>query len=334
MTTVDDALAYRREERAAAPQDGGAELVIRPDATPGFDAFQKACEDREFKRTWDHKRADLADQSTATYDLELARLALRSGWNDQQTVDLLIWHRATQIEPPEDALYYAALLTEARSSTVPDGAEKAGGSDVASTLLPILNRELGIQIERIVKYGANGGTFELRLASGHKVDLGTTEDVLNQRRVKARIADATAEVIPGFGSVRWDKIARGIFRCAGLAPIEETPEQQEMAWLVRSRLADTTVTDVDEGDRAGLAKIIRHEQVSGGWAFRDTEKRLMLHLGGLLASIRLKHGVLLSYREGGKRLRKMGFIPRDLEGKADEKGKPRINVWAAPRGWE
>ncbi|HWQ56814.1 MAG TPA: hypothetical protein VN442_24215 [Bryobacteraceae bacterium] len=210
----------------------------------------------------------------------------------------------------------------------------AGESGKPPELLEVLNRALKIDIRKIVKYGGNGGTFELQFADGHKVDLGDAASVLSQRSVRAAIADATTDVVPTQTAKQWDKIATAIFKCAGPAPVEEAPEQQEMGWFVQSRVHEAVVIDIDEGDRAGLAKIIRAEQTSGTWALRDKGGRLMLQLGGLLAQIRLKHGVVLSYREGGKRLRKMGFIPRDLEGKADENGKPRINVWVAPRGWD
>lgn len=314
------------------PARSNPALVFRADATPPFEAFNQLSENREFRKTWDHKRRDLPDQSTDTYDLELARFAHREGWTDQQIVDLLVWHRVRQIEPQKDVSYYVDLLAKARSAATADASSAACDSD--PKLLDVLNRALGIAITKIVKYGGNGGTFELQLASGHKVDLGTTTDVLSQRHVKASVADATTDVVPSYKQPQWDKIASAIFKCAGPAPIEEAPEQIEMDWLLRSSLNHVAITDIDERDRAGLSKAIRDSQDGGKWAFRDQDGRVMIHMGGFLSFSRLKHGVLLSFREGSKRLRKMKFIPRDLEGKADSKGKPRINVWVAPRGWD
>ncbi|HWQ56815.1 MAG TPA: hypothetical protein VN442_24220 [Bryobacteraceae bacterium] len=95
-TTIDDAIAYRREERTTG-QSGATELVFRPDAEPPFDAFEQLRGDRDFKRVWEHKRTDLPDQSTDTYDRAIAVHAVRAGWTDQQVVNLVIYHRVQQI---------------------------------------------------------------------------------------------------------------------------------------------------------------------------------------------------------------------------------------------
>ncbi len=313
----------------------GAALVFRADAQPPFDPFIRSCEDRDFKRAWEHTRRDLPDQSAGSYDLVLAECAVRDGWLDQDVVDLLIAHRARWIESLNlDGSYYAEVLGKAKAGTSAQSGRAAAEPVNRPDLISALNRALGIEIVRIVKFGGNGGTFQLELRSGHKVDLGTTAAVLNHRQVKAAISDATTDVIPPFKQPQWDKIASAIFKCAGPAPVEAAPEQMEMDWMLRSRLRDTAVLDIDERDRFGLAAIIRDQQKSGAWAFQNHDGRLLVHLGGLLAAIHLKHGVRLTFREAGQRLRKLGFAPRDLEGKEDSKGKPRINVWAAPRGWD
>ena len=41
----------------------------------------------------------------------------------------------------------------------------------------------------------------------------------------------------------------------------------------------------------------------------------------------------MSFKETGRRLRKLGFTKRDLEGKDDARGKARLNVWLAPPDW-
>jgi len=347
MTSIDDAIEFRRQERAAPPRDegrvvtmparqevGGSELLFRPDATPPFDAFVQLNEDREFKKTWTRKRTDLPDQSVETYDHALAGFAVRAGWTDQQVVDLIIYHRNQQVEPLKlGSHYYADLLGQAKAAGTPTSAPATAESN-RPELLDVLNRALKIEIRKIVKYGGNGGTFELQLADGHKVDIGDAATVLSQRHVRAAIADATTDVVPALKTNQWDRIATAIFKCAGPAPIEEPPESIETRWLVRARLRTVAVLDIDERDRAGLAKIIRDDaQGSGHWAFRNQDGQIMVQLGGLLAAIRLNHGILLSFKEGGKRLRKLGWKPRDLDG-LDASGRACINVWVAPRNWE
>lgn len=338
MSTIREVMEYRRQERAG---DGkvmqmptrNVELLYRPDVAPPFDAFVQLSDDREFKKTWAHKRSDLPDQSTEAYDRALAGLAVRAGWTDQQVVDLVINHRTQHVEPLKfGGTYYTDLLAQAKAAST---ANTAAASDESASpeLLEVLNRALKIEIRKIVKYGANGGTFELQLEDGHKVDIGDAATVLSQRNVRAAIADATTDVVPALKATQWDKIAAAIFKCAGPAPVEEAPEAMETRWVVRARLRTVAIIDIDERDRAGLARVIRDDaQGSGQWAFRSRDGQVMVQLGGLLAAIRLNHGILWTFKEGGKRMRKLGWKPKDLDG-MDAAGRVCINVWVAPQDW-
>jgi len=318
--------------RGAAPT-----LVFDQEAQPPFDKHDQLLRDnREFKRAWDHKLTHLPDQSTEAYDQVLANIASQAGWSDQEIVNLAIAHRRQQ--PLENAnpgaAYFLAMLQRTK-----DGTRTASPADNRSTedparvreLIAGLNRALGINILKIVKYGGNDGTYELTLDDGRKVDLGTAGEVLNHRQTKAVIAGATTIVISSFKQPQWDKIASAIFKCAGPAPIEDAPEVQELCWWLRLCVRSTALIDIDERDRAGLARIIRERE--GSWAFRTHTGNLLIHLGGFMSAIHLKCGARPTWKECALRLRKVRFAPRDLEGK-DGEGKPRINVWASPHGWE
>ncbi|MEN6491727.1 MAG: hypothetical protein ABFC85_07025, partial [Rectinema sp.] len=284
------AIEYVRsgKQEAGATTASGAALRFRADAQPPFDPFIRLCEDRDFKRAWEHTRRDLPDQSAGSYDLVLAECAVRDGWLDQDVVDLLIAHRARWIESLNlDGAYYTEVLGRAKAGASAQTERAATQPANRPDLIAALNRALGIEIVGIVKFGGNGGTFQLELRSGHKVDLGTTATVLNHRHVKAAISDATTDVIPPFKQPQWDKIAAAIFKCAGPAPVEAAPEQMEMDWLLRSRLRDTAILDIDERDRPAMTTVIRDQQKSGVWAFQNHDGPLLIHLGGLLASIHL-----------------------------------------------
>jgi hypothetical protein len=329
-----DFISKRASGQVLEMPSRNTELLYRPDAAPPFDAFVQLSNDREFKKSWAHKRTDLPDQSTEAYDRELAGLAVRAGWTDQQVVDLVISHRTGHVEPLKfGGTYYTDLLTQAKAANTAN-APPASGESARPELLAVLNRALKIEIRKIVKYGGNGGTFELQLADGHKLDIGDAASVLSQRAVRAAIFDATGVVVPTLKAAIWDKVAEKISACSGPAPVEEAPENMEARWLVRARLRTVAIIDIDERNRTGLAKIIREDaQGSGQWAFRNQDKRLMVQLGGLLAAIRLNHGLLWTFKEGGKRMRKLGWKPKDLDG-MDADGRVCINVWVAPQDWD
>lgn len=47
----------------------------------------------KFKTTWQMRRRDLRDQSFSSYDMALANIAVRSGFTDQETADLIVKFR-------------------------------------------------------------------------------------------------------------------------------------------------------------------------------------------------------------------------------------------------
>jgi hypothetical protein len=341
MSTIRDAMEHRRQERATEgnvvqmPATGNADLVFREDAAPPFDKFLALLEDRPAKQAWEHKLKDLPDQEVSTYDALLARCAVNAGWGDQETVNLLLAHRKQHHEDPRlNGAYYLDLLK--RTKEEPGGATPAGAgrsSDPAvSELIAKLNRALRIRIEKITKFGGNDGTYELTLEDGRKVDLGPAVNVLNHRLTKAAIASATTEVIPPCKQAEWDRFAGYIFKAAGLAPVEQASEQQELWWWLRTCVSNATVQDLQESDKAGLTRVIRER--AGLWAFRNERGELLISLGGFIKAIPINCGARPTWKDICLRLRKAGFRPRDLEGRSDDDGKARLNVWQSPGRWE
>jgi hypothetical protein len=155
--------------------------------------------------------------------------------------------------------------------------------------------------------------------------------VLSHRLTKAVIADATTIVIASFKQPARDEICSAIFQCAGPAPIEDSAEAREMSWWLRSCIAKTNTVDVDERDRPALAGIIRGR--AGSWVFRSHAGQLIIHLGGSMSAIHLHCGARPTWKECALRLRKLGILPGDLEGK-DSAGKVRVDIWRAPHGWQ
>ncbi len=57
--------------------------------------------DPKFKATWMMMRRDLRDQSFSSYDMALANIAVRSGFTDQQTADLIVKFRMEKGTPKD-----------------------------------------------------------------------------------------------------------------------------------------------------------------------------------------------------------------------------------------
>ena len=69
-------------------------IVVNPEADVPAGRFSALCENLpEFRRTWDHDRRDLRDQSNSGYDQSLANVAAMAGWTPQEVADLIVSHR-------------------------------------------------------------------------------------------------------------------------------------------------------------------------------------------------------------------------------------------------
>ena len=153
------------------------ELVFDGAGQPPFDRFDQLLRDnREFRRAWDHKLSHLPDQGTEAYDRVLATMASQAGWCDQEVVDLVIAYRRRQ--PLEDAnpgaAYFLEVLQRAKDGIDAAPADSSDNGDSEDPervrkLIAALNRALGINILKIVKYGGNDGTYELTLEDGRKL---------------------------------------------------------------------------------------------------------------------------------------------------------------------
>jgi len=89
-------LAPQRQSTHVAPAQlvAGDHLVLDPSAEAPVEQFQLLCEvEPRFRRSWERRRKDLADQSPSAYDLSLATLAAFVSWSDQEIANLLIAHR-------------------------------------------------------------------------------------------------------------------------------------------------------------------------------------------------------------------------------------------------
>lgn len=78
-------------------RDGKLKLDIAAEPPEKFDAMLAA--NRKVRETWEHKRADMKDQSGSAYDLAMANYCVKTGYSIQETVNVLIAMRRKQRDP-------------------------------------------------------------------------------------------------------------------------------------------------------------------------------------------------------------------------------------------
>ena len=69
---------------------GEFNLKLNSEASPPEDKFKRLMRDDYAKKTWNHNRDSIKDNSPSGYDLSLANIAARKNWEPQEICDLLI----------------------------------------------------------------------------------------------------------------------------------------------------------------------------------------------------------------------------------------------------
>jgi hypothetical protein len=199
----------------------------------------------------------------------------------------------------------------------------------------------GMAIVGARKLGREGGRFELILAGGRVIPLGTAADLLNPQRAQAAIADAVGIAIPDYKRKDWRLVASAILMLAGAGEdIGSDPSSEMKAWLAAyiEREADGHSTEAVE--RTDSILLAARLMAMGGHAphtatFRTTDGRLVVYVEKLLQWLTSKsYGVRTSGEEVRLRLTKLGFSRERWYARWDREAMAERRLWnpSASRG--
>lgn len=142
------------------------ELTLDPDAVPPADKLDLLIRNRDFKKTWDHKREDLP--SPSDYDASLAGFAVRKGWSDGEIANLIIAFRRRwgDLEKALRPDYIKRTLAKVKPKT----------DDMSVLdLLPF-------KVIKVIQIGERDAQYELVLDNGKKIEIESTEVLRSERR--------------------------------------------------------------------------------------------------------------------------------------------------------
>jgi hypothetical protein len=153
------------------------------------------------------------------YDAMLAEAALQDSWNEGAIVALIQEGNTRNSLPPPAVGLCRVILHEAHLRT------KTGDLDFArERLLDQLSDVWGLQIHNVIRHGTENALWHLHLVDGREIQLGTSEDLMSQSKVRARIFDVTGHIIPRYSAKDarlWD---HHIEMLALVARTVDTPE--------------------------------------------------------------------------------------------------------------
>lgn len=185
----------------------GERLILSPDAKPDLDKLE-ALRANIDKVNQLLSRAPacytfLRDHSASAFDLALANIAVRAGWDDQEVANLLVWNRAKHGDDLKlREGYYAKTIAKARAGY--DGTLKAAREAAAATefaraedisavakipdpeerraeILLLLAGATGVNVARIVSNGRDPARYRVITASGDTLFVESTDRLMMQK---------------------------------------------------------------------------------------------------------------------------------------------------------
>lgn len=207
--------------------------------------------DSKFRKSWERKRTDLADQSASGYDLSLASLAYAAGWTEQEIVDLLYAARrkfgddTTKLERPDylSRLFARVKLSRERQQIraiqehavddVVTEAKDAATLPESPKLQDKLSTALGVSITSVIKYQSAIPVYYLN-AGGQTICLGDVDGLITQARFRSAIAASTGTLIKTMKQYLWEDIARILLQSC---EVRDTGEMSSAEGLVYSLLS-------------------------------------------------------------------------------------------------
>lgn len=193
--------------------------------------------DSRFRRTWDHSREDMKDQSPSGYDLALANFGVTAGLTDQEIADLVVQFRERHKLGHEKALrrdYMMRTIAAAKSAhrssaavselvlTPPNGGTNIGEDDERREKILInVSNALGTPIKRWIQDGIEAAEYRMILESGRSIVMGRENDVTNQRTFRSKLYGAVAMIPPALKGPVWDKLLNAL---GSVVEVRDNPE--------------------------------------------------------------------------------------------------------------
>jgi hypothetical protein len=317
------AIVVEKKERVEAEI---GRIMLRPDAAPPMDKWEALMSaEPKFKKSWNHDRKDLSDQSPSSYDFSLASIAFQADWSDQEIVDLLIAHRRrhkADLKLRKD--YYLRTLEKLKlerqhQERINEMLEtqnqkiietkialmEASSNDTSlkrSEILTHLEKILGVRIEKLQKFLSEPPSYRLQTSTTN-ISIESAGDIISQTKFRIKIADATGVVIRPFKKDEWSDVAQLVLNaCEEIEVGEESTEEGYINSLLRKYLNRNTnfvmLKSVEE-----YGEKIQEE----GFPF-SLEGYTYISLSEVRKFIRVTSGDVLTTKQVGKLLRMAGWI--------------------------
>lgn len=281
--------------------------------------------------------------------LEVARAAVRAA-RDHYTEEGTHPVTDEELEGILAFCYEAEARKTGAASISPNGSSPPSTqSDPIARLraLPFF-KALPSPLVAVRKIGGRQGEFDLVLADGRTVTVGTISALTSQKKVREAIADAVQVLPPKLSAEHWEVAVQLLLQAAGAgedAGLDATSRVQELlAEFLDTQVAsngDLVTFDLSAEGTKGLVATLTSRSPwtgRGAGAARLATGQVVVRLPAFIQWLQVHR--LASLSEGAVRLslRRLGFRPQAFVARLEHEklGSKLVCVrcWVSPPGWE
>ena len=218
-------------------------------------------------------------------------------------------------------------LRKARANPANGGPYRDASGREFGDALEFLRSQLRVDVVRAVKLGR---AHDLLLRDGGRVKIGTAEQMLEAKKLRAALAECGV-VIARHKGEEVDQIARAVLDIVEiLDPHGE--EETTRAWLAEwSRNGNAVLGPLDVKDAEALKEATYGEGVPA--LFRGDDGRLYLKIDPFVNYVTKTLG-RTTREDMATRLRRIGFEEHRIDERLPGGGRVRARTWCSPRGFD
>lgn len=249
--------------RAAITEALHANFRVSATAEPPFTKWREAMKVRMFTQTWNMKRK-LHDSTPSAWDEALAVQCLLRDFDEQETIDTLVAFRREHGHDlkMDNAQYYVRSVAAAKqyiadyaaTHTTPESdddehardEQSVAGVSLRDTSRATVRKKLRAPIDRIIKYLAEEPTYRILLDDEREVVLDDVSHLINQVKLRNKLAAAANIVIPLFDKDEWQIIASHLLKFLDEEAMPEATRKGRIARVLDEYLNDRKPVEFSE----------------------------------------------------------------------------------------
>ena len=206
-------------------------VAIDADRTPPLDKYEALKEaDSRFRQSVERKRTDMKDSSPSAYDMSLASLAVRAGWNNQEIADLLVYVRMKHDDDLKRKDYYQRTIHNARIQIDIDEAVDTLGTMAGDpeTGLQAIKTITNLNIKKIIQDGKRNSDWIVEFEDGERHIMGNTSEVCSKAKWEGLVMEMRAGVLGKITKKQWESFKLAV---QSIAILEDNSQTAFHVWL-------------------------------------------------------------------------------------------------------